>query len=79
MVTVHRERGLRIVIYKEDHEPAHVHVYGDGEAKVALRYGDGKPRLVWSKGMGLGEQRQALRIVAGQHTKLLAKWSEIHG
>lgn len=31
MVTVHREGGFRIAIYTDDHEPAHVHVLGDGE------------------------------------------------
>lgn len=36
MVTVHREGGFRVVIFTDDHEPAHVHVYGDGTAKIAL-------------------------------------------
>ena len=31
MVTVLREAGMRFVIYTDDHEPAHTHVYGDGE------------------------------------------------
>ena len=30
MVTIHREHGLRFAILTNDHEPAHVHVYGDG-------------------------------------------------
>ena len=28
MVTVMRAEGLRVVIYSNDHEPAHVHVFG---------------------------------------------------
>ncbi len=34
MVTVLRAHGLRVVIYANDHRPAHVHVFGDGEAKI---------------------------------------------
>jgi hypothetical protein len=29
MVTIHRAYGLHIVIFTDDHEPAHVHVFGD--------------------------------------------------
>jgi hypothetical protein len=36
MVTVLREGGLRVRIYTDDHEPAHVHVVGDGIARVSL-------------------------------------------
>ena len=36
MVTVLRANGLRVVIFVNDHLPAHVHVFGDGEAKINL-------------------------------------------
>ena len=36
MVTVFRAHGLRVVIFVNDHKPAHVHVFGDGEAKINL-------------------------------------------
>jgi len=36
MVTVLRAEGLRVVIYSNDHKPSHVHVFGDGEAKINL-------------------------------------------
>lgn len=36
MVTVFRLAGMRFVIYTDDHEPAHVHVYGDGEVRVDI-------------------------------------------
>lgn len=36
MVTVHREAGFRFIIFVDDHEPAHVHVIGDGKAKIDL-------------------------------------------
>jgi hypothetical protein len=36
MVTVLRSHGFRIVIYTNDHEPAHVHaINANGEAKIA--------------------------------------------
>lgn len=36
MVTVLRLHGLRFVIYTADHEPAHAHVFGDGEARIDI-------------------------------------------
>lgn len=52
MVTVHRESGLKFVIYKDDHPPAHVHIYGGGGiAKFNLFGSDGTPELVSSRGI----------------------------
>lgn len=79
MVTVHREAGFRISIFTDDHEPAHVHVRGDGHAKVNLLGPDGLPALVFAKGMTLAELRKAMRIVGEQQHNLLARWNEIHG
>ncbi|PZR07749.1 MAG: DUF4160 domain-containing protein, partial [Azospirillum brasilense] len=50
MVTVLRVHGLRVVIYANDHDPAHVHVFGDGEAKINLIGRGGLPELVWAEG-----------------------------
>ena len=79
MVTIHREGGLRIAIFKDDHEPAHVHVSGDGEAKVDLIGPDGQPALVWSVGLGKSDLRRALRIVASRQSEFLERWRAIHG
>ena len=46
MVTVLRAYGLRVVVFANDHKPAHVHVFGDGEAKINLRGAHGAPALV---------------------------------
>lgn len=78
MVTVLRADGLRVVIYVNDHLPAHVHVFGDGEAKINL-VGDGAPNLVWADSMTRGEVRRSMRVVAGQLTFLLQRWEDIHG
>lgn len=51
MVTIHRAHGLRIVIFTDDHEPAHVHVFGNGHAKINLIGPDSGPELVWAEDM----------------------------
>ncbi len=79
MVTVHRARGLRIVIFTNDHPPAHVHVFGNGHAKINLLGADGLPQLVWAEGMSRSELRQAMVIVEDELQKLLARWRELHG
>jgi hypothetical protein len=79
MVTVLRAHGLRVVIFVNDHQPAHVHVFGDGEAKINLLGSDGTPALVWADGMSRGEIRRAMRTVAEQQAALLARWEDIHG
>jgi hypothetical protein len=79
MVTVHRERGLRFIIFSDDHEPAHVHAFGAGAAKINLVGEDGAPELVWAVGMKRGELRKAMRIVAAEQARLLECWRTIHG
>lgn len=79
MVTVHREAGFRVVIFTDDHEPAHVHVYGDGAANIILIGADGQPKLVSADGMKRGDVRKAMRIVTGQRDFLMECWRKIHG
>jgi hypothetical protein len=79
MVTVLRADGLRVVIYVNDHLPAHVHVFGDGEAKINLLGEDGQPDLVWADTMTRSEVRRAMRVVADHRAFLLQRWGDIHG
>ncbi len=79
MVTIHREAGLRFIIFTDDHEPAHVHVIGDGAAKINLAGPDGKPELVSNDGLKAGDLRKAMRIVTDEQAKMLKAWSEQHG
>jgi hypothetical protein len=79
MVTVLRVRGLRVVIFANDHRPAHVHVFGDGEAKVNLRGTDGLPELIWADSMTRGEVRRVMDIVVEQQVFLMGRWEDIHG
>jgi len=58
MPTVGRIDGLRIVIWTNDHRPAHVHVIGpDGEAVFNLNCPDGPPELREGMGFRLAELR----------------------
>jgi hypothetical protein len=79
MVTVFRAYGLRVIIFVDDHLPAHVHVFGDGQAKVNLAGAGGTPELVWAEGMTRAEVRKAMRVVVEQQAMLLARWRDIHG
>ena len=78
MVTVHRAAGFSIVIFTNDHEPAHVHVFKDGEAKINLAGSGDAPKLVWAMDMTRADIRRAMTIVTEQRDRLLARWNEIH-
>lgn len=70
MVTVLRAEDLRVIIFLDDHQLAHVHVFGDGQARIGLLGADGMTR---------GEIRRAMRIVMEQQALLLVRWEDIHG
>lgn len=79
MGTVYRAGGFRIVIFTNDHKPAHVHVFGDGEAKINLVGPGEAPELVWAIDMTRADIRRAMSIIMEQREHLLARWSVIHG
>jgi NCAIR mutase (PurE)-related protein len=79
MITLIKASGFRIVIFLDDHEPAHVHVFGDGQAKINLTGRAGRPELIWADGMTRGDIRKAMRLVAEHHAELIAAWRRIHG
>ena len=79
MVTVFRGDGLRVVIFVNDHAPAHVHVFGDGHAKINLTGADGMPELVFLEGMKRNEARRAMQLVVDRQDELFARWRDIHG
>ena len=78
MVTVLRAHGLSIVIFVDDHEPAHAHVFGDGHAKVNLAGPGWAPQLVWVVDMKRSDVRRAMQIVTEHQEILLARWRAIH-
>lgn len=75
MVTIFRANGFRFVIYTDDHEPAHIHVYGDGEARINIL----KVTVLSNRGMNRRDLAVALSIVQQQRTLFLQKWEDIHG
>ncbi|WP_448663004.1 DUF4160 domain-containing protein [Sphingomonas sp. CJ20] len=79
MPTVLREQGLRVVIYSDDHAPAHVHVFGAGETKIALGGVDGAPSVIRTVGATYAEARRAFRLVREKQAYLRERWNEIHG
>ena len=79
MVVIHREAGLRFVIFVNDHEPSHVHVFRDGEAKIDLGSARGEPRLISFVGLSDLDLRRAMRIVSERRLEFLARWKAIHG
>jgi hypothetical protein len=79
MVVVHRAYGFRFVIYTLDHEPAHIHIIGSGQAKVSLLGAEGRPELVWSIGIKRSAMRNLMSEVALHRDALLKEWERIHG
>ena len=79
MVTVLRSDGFRVIIFANDHEPVHVHVFGDGEAKIDLSGPDHKPLLVRARQRAKQDIRRAMRLVLEYRRFLAGKWRDIHG
>jgi hypothetical protein len=82
MPTIIRQDGFRIVIYPNDHLPAHVHILkGDGEVRISL--GSQEPPTSPSLMTVMGkisdkDIAKGLYLVKEHQIELLAKWSEIH-
>lgn len=80
MPTVLRLKGLRVVIYPDDHRPAHVHVWGTGgEAVFILNCPDGPPSLREVYGFRSKDVTRIGKALAGHLDVLCGRWSEIHG
>jgi hypothetical protein len=79
MPPVLRFRGLRVVIYPNDHEPAHVHVIGrDCEAKFQLNCPAGPVELIEIFGFSKREIRQILAVLRAGLSGLCEEWRRIH-
>jgi hypothetical protein len=80
MPTVLRFDGLRVVIYPNDHRPAHVHVIGRGQEVVFNLNCKAGPILLREN---YGFSRKALTHIRAVLTRsadhLCRKWEEIHG
>lgn len=77
--TVHRFDGLRVVIYPNDHEPAHVHVMdGEHEARFALDQG-GAVELIENYGFSSRDVTRIRAELQGRRDALIEEWRRIHG
>lgn len=75
MVTVLRKHGMRFVIYTADHEPPHVHVYGDGEARIDIV----TLKVMTQGGLSDRDVRKAVEEIRTQQTLFLETWRQYHG
>ncbi len=80
MPTALREGGFEVVIYTNDHQPPHVHVFNaDGEAIIILGDEDTLPSLRAITGMKKKDVRKAFAIIVNNRDFLLEEWRRIHG
>lgn len=79
MPKILRQDGFRVVIYLDDHLPAHVHVFrAEEEVKISLGNETTPPSIIELRGKPRTGV-QALEIVTQHQTELLQAWETIHG
>lgn len=80
MPTVYRANGLEVMIYVDDHRPAHVHVFSaDGEVVINLHDSVERMEIRTVAGMRKKDVRKAWDVVTENHAAFLRQWREIHG
>lgn len=80
MPTVLRIRGLRVVIYSNDHRPAHVHVIGGGrEAVFDLHCPNGPPELRENYGFSRTDAGCVKAALNASLALLCDEWRKVHG
>jgi len=79
MPTVAWIGALRVVVYPNDHRPAHVHVIGGGgEAVFNLNCPHGPPELRENFGFSNAQVNRIKAALAEELRRLCAEWSRIH-
>jgi Domain of unknown function (DUF4160) len=80
MPTVLRLGAYRVVIYPNDHRPAHVHVIGPGlEAVFELICPAGPVTVRENYGFALRELTKVAAVLNENVAHLCEAWREIHG
>lgn len=80
MPTVLTIFGLRVVIYPNDHRPAHVHVLGNGgEAVFKLHCPKGPPELRENYGFSKADVTRIMAALAAELQPQCHHWRQIHG
>lgn len=79
MPTVATIDDNRVVIYLNDHDPAHVHVVGAGNAAIfMLHCPDGPPEIAVNHGYSRTQVRRIASALGTMTAALCAAWSDIH-
>jgi len=80
MPTLFRIQGLRVVVYPNDHRPAHVHVIGRGcEAVFKLNCPAGPVDLRENLGFHRAELNRIATVLTQRLPSACTEWSRIHG
>ena len=80
MPTILRSDGLRVVIYPNDHRPAHIHVIGpDMEAVFNLNCWAGPLELRENYGFPKRKITEIQQALAGHLEESCRAWEGIHG
>jgi Domain of unknown function (DUF4160) len=80
MPTLFSFDGLRVVVYPNDHRPAHVHVIGpDREVVFNLRCPDGPPVLRDNYDFRSADLSRIEAELASALARLCEKWRIVHG
>ncbi len=76
MPTVLRQNGFNFIIYVNDHEPMHIHVFYQGNEAVINFAGEIEVRD--NLGLNRSRLRQSLIIIRENQELLQTKWREIN-
>lgn len=80
MPTIDRIGRARVLIYLNDHRPAHVHVLqGDCHAVLVLHCPDGPPEIRENLGFSRAEMRHILEETLSRLTLFCREWERHHG
>jgi len=80
MPTLFQVGAYRVVIFVNDHSPAHVHVIGAGGfAKVQLGDTPADVALVETMGISRVRLRRVVGEIIARHAECRNVWSKIHG
>lgn len=80
MPTLFHVGAYRVVVYLNDHAPAHAHAVGaDGEARFALGDDPGDVRLIDVAGISRSDLRRIAAAIMDRHGECLDFWRNIHG
>ena len=80
MPTVDRIDGFRVVIYPNDHRPAHVHAIGGGARSVFnLHCPDGPLELRENYGCSQAAIARIKTALSAKLATLCEEWRKIHG